>query len=405
MLDVFVGRQPIYNQNLEVFAYELLFRTSKTNRAEFKDADQATSQVILNTFMEIGLDNIVGEKLAFINLTRSFVLGNYFLPLPQTRIALEILEDIKVDEQLIEAVRALAAQGYIIALDDFVYHEDLRPLVDVADIIKIDVLALGRDKLQEHVTILRTYPVKLLAEKVETQSDFEFCKKLGFDYFQGYFFCQPNVVQGQRIPTNRLATLQLLAKLQDPHTEVHELELLVSQDVAMSYKLLRCINSAFYKLPRKVESIRQALVILGNKWLKTWASLILLSSIDNKPHELMQTALVRAKMSETLATALQQDNKESFFTVGLFSVLDALMDNSMEEVLKSLPMSDEIAHALLDRAGMLGKILDCVIKYERGEWDGLDCIGLEHDKITHAYLEALAWAAQASKELRGKVTH
>ena len=155
MLDVFVGRQPIYNQNLEVFAYELLFRTSKTNRAEFKDADQATSQVILNTFMEIGLDNIVGEKLAFINLTRSFVLGNYFLPLPQTRIALEILEDIKVDKQLIEAVRALAAQGYIIALDDFVYHEDLRPLVDVADIIKIDVLALGRDKLQEHARIFR----------------------------------------------------------------------------------------------------------------------------------------------------------------------------------------------------------------------------------------------------------
>ncbi|MEW6354402.1 MAG: HDOD domain-containing protein [Pseudomonadota bacterium] len=403
--NVFVGRQPIYDRALNVYAYELLFRAGGGNRAVFQDADQATSQVILNTFMEIGLDNIVGEKMAFINLTRGFVLGNYFLPLPQGRIGLEILEDIDVDADVVAAVRALSEQGYLIALDDFVYHEKLRPLVDLADIVKIDVLALGRDALRAHMDILRKHPVRILAEKVETQEDFEFCKELGCDYFQGYFFCQPKVFKGQRIPTNRLATLRLLSKLQDPDTDLQELETLISQDVSMTYKLLRCINSAFYSLPRKIESLRQALVILGNEWLKTWASLILLSSIDDKPHELLQTALVRAKMCELLGAALSRENKESFFTVGLFSVLDALMDQPMQNVLQSLPLSEDISQALLHYHGALGEVLRCVLMYERGDWDELDCPGLQREKIAQAYLDALAWSTRTDKELRTNVAH
>lgn len=400
MLDIFVGRQPIYDRNLEVFAYELLFRAGMENQADFQDADRATSEVILNTFMSIGLDNIVGEKMAFINLTRSFVLGKYLLPLPHTRIGLEILEDIEVDTPLIESVRTLAAQGYIIVLDDFVYHDKLRALVDMADIIKIDILALGRERSREHVSLLRDYHTKLLAEKVETQEDFDFCKELHFDYFQGYFFCQPKVIKGQRIPTNRLATLQLLSKLQNPDTDVQELETLISQDVSMSYKLLRCINSSFYSLPRTVESIRQALIILGNQWLKTWASFILLSSIDDKPHELLQTALVRAKMCELLAAETRKDNKETFFTVGLFSVLDALMDRPMDEVLNALPVSDDIRSALLHCEGPLGRTLYCVLMYERGAWDNIGNCGTSRERITQAYLEALSWATHLDKELK-----
>jgi EAL and modified HD-GYP domain-containing signal transduction protein len=406
MLDVFVGRHAIYNRELEVIAYELLFRGSSADeRAEFKDADEATSQVILSTFTEIGLDKIVEGKMAFINLTRSFVLGDYSLPLSKAGLGLEILENINIDQPVIEAVQRLAAQGYTIVLDDFIYHESLRPLVEIADIIKIDVLALPDSEVQRHVEILRKHKVKLLAEKVETHEAFEFCNHLGFDYFQGFFFCQPHIVKGQRIPPNRLVTLRLLAKLQDPVTSIRELETLISQDVALSYKLLRSLNSAFYNLPRKIESIHQALVMLGNQWLKIWASMLLLSSIHNKPQELMQMAMVRAKMCELLATAKRLSAKEIFFTTGLFSVLDALMDQPMEDVLNALPLTQEVNDALLRHEGTLGGVLQCVLNYERGNWDAVQRMGLQQGEITQAYLEAIAWANQVSKETRVKMTH
>jgi EAL and modified HD-GYP domain-containing signal transduction protein len=399
MHDVFVGRQPIYNRRLDVIAYELLFRSSESNQAGFLDGDQATSQVVLNTFMEIGLETIVGQKPAFINLTRDFILQDYSQVFPADRVVMEVLEDVAVDDQLIEAVRGLSAQGYTIALDDFIYHESLHTLVEIADIIKVDILALDRAALQEHVTILGHYDVKLLAEKVETQDDFKYCKDLGFDFFQGYFFCKPEVIKGRRIPANRLVILQLLVKLQDPETDFGELELIVSRDVSLSYKLLRIINSAFYSLPRQIDSLRQALLMLGTRFITSWVSLIILSGIDDKPHELMITAMTRAKMCELLATALGHRNQESFFIVGLFSALDALMDSPMEEVLESVPLSDEIRAALLEYEGILGTSLHCVLAYERGNWHEVHCPGLDHGAITDAYLGAIAWTAKADTQL------
>lgn len=401
MLDVFVGRQPIYDRQLDVFAYELLFRSGEVNQAGVLDGDQATSQVILNTFMEIGLDTIVGTKQAFINLTRDFILRDYSDVFPAGRVVMEVLEDIAVDAELIEAVRGLSTQGYTIALDDFIYHESLHELVEVADIIKVDIMALDRAALQEHVTILRHYDVKLLAEKVETQDDFKYCKDLGFDFFQGYFFCKPEIIKGQRVPANRLVILQLLAKLQDPEADFQELESIIGRDVSLSYKLLRVINSAFYSLPRKIESLRQALLMLGTKFIASWVSIFILAGIDDKPHELMITAMVRAKMCELLALALGQRNKEAFFTVGLFSALDALMDSPMQEVLASLPLSDEITAALLAHEGLLGDALRCVLAYERGEWDHVACLDLDRVAITDAYLGAITWAAEADDQLGG----
>ncbi len=406
MLDIFVGRHAIYNRELEVIAYELLFRGSAaTERDASGDADEATSQVILSTFTEIVLDKLTEGKLAFINITRNFLLGNYPLPLSDAKLGLEILENTVVDQPVIEAVRRLAAQGHAIILDDFVHHPSLLPLVELANIIKIDLQALPGSEVNRHVQTLRKHNAKLLAENVETHEQFELCKHLGFDYYQGFFFCQPHIIKGQRIPPNRLVTLRLLAKLQDPVTSIRELETLISQDVSMSYKLLRSLNSAFYSLPRKIESIHQALVMLGNQWLKTWASLLLLSSIHDKPQELMQMAMARAKMCELLATAKRLSPKETFFTAGLFSVLDALMDQPMEDVLNALPLSQEINDALLRRAGNLGAVLQCVLDYERGIWDAVQCIGLQQGEITQAYLEAIAWANQVSKETRVKMTH
>ncbi|MEO6697117.1 MAG: HDOD domain-containing protein [Gammaproteobacteria bacterium] len=405
MLDVFVGRHAIYNRELDVFAYELLFHGNIAGRGASQDPDQAVSQIILDTFTEIGLDPLIDGKMALINPTRGFLLGEYALPLSEAKLGLEILEDIVIDAPVIEAVERLSAQGYTLILDNPIHHETLRPLLEIADIIKMDVRNLPDNEVQRHVEALRKHKVKLLAGKVETHEQFEFCKRLGFDYFQGFFFCQPHIIKGQRIPPNRLVTLRLLAKLQDPVTSIRELETLISQDVSMSYKLLHSLNSAFYSLPRKIESIHQALVMLGNQWLKTWASLLLLSSIHDKPQELMQMAMTRAKMCELLATAKRLSAKEIFFTTGLFSVLDALMDQPMEDVLTALPLSQEINDALLRREGNLGTILQCVLDYERGNWDAVHCTGLQQAEITQAYLEAVAWGARVSKETRVKMTH
>ena len=224
MLDVFVGRQPIYDRRLNVIGYELLFRSHDADRAEFADGDRATSQVILNTFMEIGLERLVGNGLAFINLTRSFILEKHPIPLLNDRVVLEVLEDITVDEELVSALQLLSGRGYKIALDDVVNPRDLGPLLDIADIVKLDLADIERARLGEYADILRQHNVKLLAEKVETPDVFSICRGHGFDYFQGYFLCRPNVVSGRRMPGIRLSILRLLARLHAPDIDFRELE-------------------------------------------------------------------------------------------------------------------------------------------------------------------------------------
>ena len=400
MSEIYIGRQPIYDRKLGVYAYELLFRAASDNSAKFTDGDQATSDVIVNTFLEIGLDNIVGDRLAFINLTRAFFVGEHTISLPRDRVVLELLEDIEADEEVVNSVKRLSEQGYSIALDDFIYHESLQPLVQLADIVKIDIMAMGRDEIREHVEALRQHPLRLVAEKVETQEEHDYCMELGFDYFQGYFLAQPKVIRGRRLPNNRLAILKLLSRLQDPEISSKQLEELIAQDVAFSYRILRYVNSAAYAPPRKIESIHQAVVRLGLQTIRSWTALLAMSQVDNKPTELVVTAMIRGKMAEQMARALDAEQPDSFFTVGLFSALDALMDNSMEEILTQLPLADHIAQALLHKGGGLhGEVLNCVLAYERGEWENLGCSQLGTHRLRTCYLEAVQWANTACRQL------
>ena len=400
--DVLVGRQPIYNEKLDVVAYELLFRGAKSqSTADFTDGDRATSQVILNTFLEIGLDNIVGPLPAFINLTRAFLVGRHQLPIQKDRVVLEVLEDIEIDEEVLVALRALADRGYTIALDDFVYEHRYKQLIDIADIVKIDVLALGRETLREHVGFLRHHDVKLLAEKVETQEEFEFCRSLGFDYYQGFFFSKPKTISGQRVPTNRLAVLQVLAMVQAPDADVAKLDREIGKDVSLSYKLLRYVNSSYFQVPTKIDSIHRALILLGIDNIRNWVSLIALSGINDKPNYLILDAMVRARMCELLAEAAKRAHRERYFTVGLFSLLDALLDLPMEDILRSLPLSEEIGLALLKQEGDLGEALCCVLNYEHSDWESLSYDDLDTHAIKETYLRAIAWAREAITGLAG----
>ena len=393
MSNIFIGRQAIYDRKQGVYAYELLFRSAQQrNVADIVDGDKATSNVIVNTFMEIGLEKIVGDKLAFINLTRTFFVDENTISLPRDRVVLELLEDIEADEAVVAGVTRLRQQGYSIALDDFIYHESLQPLVELADIIKIDIMALNHDEIRDHVTRLRKPSLRLLAEKVETRDEYDFCRELGFDYFQGYFFAQPKIIQGRRLPNNRLAILKLLSQLQDPDITPEELENLIVQDVTLSFKILRYVNSAAVALSRKIDSIRQAVVILGMATIRSWTTLLAMSQIDDKPTELVIIAMIRAKMAENMARARKEPDPDVYFTVGLFSALDALMDNSMEEILTQLPLADHITEALLHHRGAHGKTLSCVLAYERGEWENIHSEALGSTAIRDAYLSAVQWA-------------
>ncbi len=396
MHDVFVGRQPIYDRQLEVFAYELLFRSGEVNAAGFVDGEHATSQVILNTFTEIGLNNIVGGRSAFLNLTKDFILSGDLSNLPSEQVVLEVLENVEVDNEVVEAIRQLKKQNYTIALDDFEFDESWRPLVELADIVKLDVMALSAEQIKKHVDFLRPYKLKLLAEKVETHEEYHAFRGMGFDYFQGYFFCKPNVVKGHRTPANRLATLRLIAALQSPDATLQELDKIIGQDLTLSYKMLKYINSAFFGLPRKVESIRQAIIFLGRNKIKNWATLMALSNIDDKPYELIVTSLVRARMCELLANKTRLSQPESAFTIGMFSSLDALMDMPLDQVMQTLPLSDEIQSALLHKSGMLGRILSCALAYEQGDWERVDLENLEEGAIMDAYLSAISWSTEVS---------
>lgn len=388
---ILLARQPIFDADLNLYAYELLFRSTHENHSSVSsiDGDKATTEVINRTFLELGIERVLGNKRGFINLTRSFLTGERSLPFDSSQIVLEVLEDIEIDDTVIKSVQELSEQGYIIALDDFIFKEELRPIVQAASIIKIDLLALTEEELIEHVEILKQEDVQLLAEKVETAEQFELCKKLGFELFQGYFFCKPIIINDRPLPDNKASALRILSELQKENIAIENIEALISQDASLSYKLLRTLNSAAMGLPRQIDSIRQGIMMLGIQTIKSWVTIIAYSDVDAATSELLTTALVRAKMAEILADAFEC-NAETAFLVGLFSPLDAILQKPMIDLLNTIPLNESVKQALLHGEGNLGNLLRFVVPYEQNE---VMCIPdhISIEQLNNAYIEATEW--------------
>lgn len=386
-----VGRQAIFNRQMEVFGYELLYRDGTSNSANIMDGDEATARVMVNTFLELGIDQIAGNTQAFLNLTANFFLNRHYEVLPTKNVILEVLESIEPTPSVLQALIQTRENGYQIALDDFVVRESHRALLNHADYVKVDVLALTTEELKDQVAILKEYPVRLLAEKVEDQGMYEQCLALGFEYFQGYFFCKPQIMTGVSLSSTRMAAVLLLAKLQDPLIELHDLEDLVKNDVALSVKLLRYVNSASVGLPRSVDSISQAIGFVGTERMQQWASLLVLAQTGDKPVELIRLALIRAHMCEALSP-LYGANPGQGFMVGLFSILDAFFDCDMRQLLTDLPLAPEILDALLKREGVLGMILEGMLASERGEWEPITGQAIEPGRVNAVYWQSVEWA-------------
>jgi EAL and modified HD-GYP domain-containing signal transduction protein len=360
------------------------------------DSEGATAAVVLNSFTEIGLERIVGSKPAWVNVSREFVLSGLAATMPPSVVGLEILEAELLDERFVHALIDLKRQGYRLALDDFQYSVSAERVLALVDVVKLDVLELGREGLAREVTRLKPYGMILLAEKVESHEDHAYCAELGLDLFQGFFFCRPELVHNRGIFANRTSLLQVLAALQDPTVQLGQLEHMIGRDVGLSYRLLRYINSAFFGLRFEISSIRQALALLGVQNLRRWATLTVLASVDGKPPELTVTALTRARFCERAGEQLPGPRPGELFTLGLFSVIDALMDAPIEDVIALIPFPTDMRDALTQRKGDKGALLECVTALEAGDFDRAQKLVRRAGEL---YVDALMWADEAARPL------
>ena len=391
---LFLARQPILNGAKTVVGYELLHRGGFLPRATFDDAEAATAHVALSALTEIGLDALVGDQVAWINVTREFLLRGLARSLPAQRVVLELLEHQLVDQALLDVIADLQASGYVLALDDFAYEPGSAPLLELVKIVKLDLLSLGPDGVEPQVALLKRFDVTLLAEKVETHEQYQRALDAGCDLFQGYFFCRPELIRNRAIAANGLALVRLASVLQDPTLQLDELERLISSDVALSYRLLRYINSAYFGMSRRISSVMHAVTLLGLENIKQWALLTTFAAIENKPPELFRTALIRARFCE-LAGTDQDGGPQERFTLGLFSVLDALLDTTMESAVALLPLPPRMRQALVAHDGS-GRLLECVQAIEQGHFN---LVVRQLDHATRNYVAALAWADDTSKTL------
>lgn len=391
-----VARQSIYDASLKVIAYELLYRGSATaGTANMRDGIQATLQVIANAVLEIGLDRLSAGLPVHINYPEGLLVRSPPLAVPAERVVIEVLEEVRGRPNVIAGIAALRARGHRIALDDYSPRVSDPALLDVADIVKIDLSEHSESELVNLVATLRRRDLVLIAEHVETAEELQRCIRLGFNGFQGFFLQHPLTFSAQRVPVARLGALRLIAMLQTEEASVADIEALLSQDVSLSYRVLRCINSSYYGLPRQVDSIHQALLILGITKLQELCALVALQGFDDRPTSLFVTAMTRAHMCERLARLQGISNTGPFFVTGLLSALDVLTGIPMPELVNELPLAAAVTRALLAEEGDLGAALRSVRAYERGVWDQTSYGGLPPDLICTAYVDAVSWAESA----------
>ena len=394
--DVFVARQPIYDSAMAVMAFELLYRPSSSEtKARITDPRQATLEVISSAALEIGLDRLSGGQPVHINFPMELLTDVPDLPLPPNLVVIEVLEDVRAEPAVIEGIRKLRARGHRIALDDYSPNISDPRLLEFADIVKLEISHPPAGELEKLVKALKPRGVQLIAENVETPEDFETCVALGFTGFQGYFLQHPQTFRAKRVPSSRLSTLRLVASLSNEQYSIDEVELLISQNVSMSYHVLRCINSSYYSLPRKIDSIRQAIVILGVDHLRQLCSLLCLQGFDDRPPSLFVNAMTRARMCEQLGRLGGAKDTGPFFITGLFSLLNAMVGMPTQKIVEELPLSPAVSRALVAGEGELGNALKCTRAYERAAWDHVAYGNLPPALIRAAYVDALFWAEQA----------
>ncbi|SBT17213.1 EAL domain protein [Marinomonas gallaica] len=388
--NVALARQPIVDNKLSTFGYELLYRRDvQAMNADVYDQVGATAQVISACLLDLGMQNIVGTGKAFINFPRAYLINPSGVPLPKEHTVIEVLEDAGFDAMLLASLRRWNKVGFKIALDDFVFEPKLAPFVELADYVKLDILALGKDKFHQQVEALRPFKVKIIAEKVETWEDYHFAKLLEVDYYQGYFFEKPQSISKKASSVNQMTLLQLMASLMRANDmSIGELENIVGQDIGLVHKLLKYLNSPIMGLVASVDSLRLAITLIGTEQLKSITNLLLMSEMTADREVLQGQVLLRAKHAELFAQSQKYANQDRYFLAGMLSMIDVCVGINLDDVLSELPLPLEFTNAIIERSGRVGYTLDLIESYEKNR-----AVKSEDDLQTLAetYAEAVKW--------------
>ena len=373
MEEAFIGRQAILDQQKNVYAYEILFRSDLKNAFDPNlDGNVATQSVMVNAMLDFGMNKLVSDKRAFINFTEQNLLTRAPKLLPSETVVVEILENVQPTSAILEAVKELKEAGYKIALDDFVLLPGYEPLIEMADIIKVDFRITNSPEERKKMREILPKHVRLLAEKIETEEEFQQALTYGYVLFQGYFFCKPTILQQKRLTSNALSKMRLLREINRQNVDFSSITGVISSDTNLVHKLLTYINSAGVGLANHVSNLKQATVLLGASGVRRWVTLVSLQTFsEDKPPELFTLSLMRAKFCELIAAKLKRPGltADTGFLLGMFSLLDVLLTLPMEDVLKEVNLSDELTDALLGKDNDLRRLLDLVIAYEKGDWD------------------------------------
>ncbi len=399
-MSFYAARQPILDINKDVFAYELLFRNSLENVFPKVSDQEATSKMVEGLQFNLGLEKLSQNKLAFINFTHESLLEGYPELLPKDQIVVEVLETARPTKRLLAECQKLKQNGYILALDDYEHAIPWIHFYPYIDIIKIDFTLTSLQQMEEIISAIKPFPhIKLLAEKVETHEEFQQAVEMGFSYFQGYFFSKPEVVESVALKPSHLVLSQLMAELSKEDPDIPKLSSLIESDVNLSFKLLRYSQSPLFKRRAEVSNIRQAIVLLGLGELRRFVALMFAAEFgENKPAELTLMSLIRARFCELLALAEKNPQNESAFLVGLLSLLDAMLNARLDELLDKLPLSEEVKRPLMRHEGKLATYLHLCEQFEKGHWEAAEYeiaqLSIEHQQIQEQYLESLSWATE-----------
>ncbi|MGD8112945.1 EAL and HDOD domain-containing protein [Vibrio sp. TRT 17S01] len=401
MHTTFVARQPIFNGRRHTLGYELLFRDGENNAyPSHVDSDRATYRLITENFLSLGGAQPVSHSRCFINFPYRSLVNRLPLSLPKEQIVVEILETCLPTNELLEAIKELNARGYLIALDDFVYSPEWERFLPFVHIVKLDIMAMGLEAACDFVRerLAKGSKRKFLAERVETEQEFVVARSAGFTLFQGYFFSKPELIKQRYVSPEQLIALELFREVCQPEVDFDKVERLVAKDMALSYKLLRFVNTMSDRLEVSISSFRQALVYLGQDKLKIFVSLAAASFISvKKPKELYNLSLQRAQFCQLMSRQTPFNQyREQAFLIGLLSVLDALLDMSLESLVEQLPLNQSIKLALLQRQGPYGELISLGECYERADWSGFtqacDMLGLSQDEVMPKISEAQRWS-------------
>lgn len=393
----YVARQPIFDRDKNLHGYELLFRDSLRNVFPSINAHEATSKLLAGSHLHLGLEDITGKYPAYINFPELSLLVRVPQLLPKEQVVVELLEEIEPGPELVEICKKLKESGYRIALDDFAYKPAWHQVLPYVDLIKVDlqvtapkeVLAIKKLKLQ--------YDLVLLAEKVETYEEFQKTHNMGFEYFQGFFFSRPEIIQRKSLNPSQLNLMELLGKLAQPECDFTELNTIIQRDVSLTYKLLRFVNSSFFSHQKEITSIKQALVYIGESEIRKFLALLAAANLaDDKPEELVKLSVTRAKFCELLATQQNPEHASEAFLAGLFSLIGALLDQPTEVIMEKVPLAKSIKDAVVHQQGYLAEYLKLILDYERAVWDSVsllsDKLGVDQTNLPEFYGEAVGWS-------------